>query len=60
MFGDNHDPANRLEKGVGDTWYVFYHSQSVNDEAGRARTFESEADATECLLRCELAGRIIQ
>ena len=59
MNGDTGNPANHLEKGVGDVWYVFYHSQSVSDETGRAIEFETEADANECLMRCEAAGRII-
>jgi hypothetical protein len=59
MIDGNRDPANRLEKGEGDDWYVFYHSEAVSDDEGRARAFSSEADATEYLLRCEAAGRII-
>jgi len=60
MIGENGDPANRLEKGEGDSWYVFYQSEAVTDETGRAKEFNSEADATECLLRCEAAGHITQ
>jgi hypothetical protein len=59
MIDENRDPANRLEKGEGDRWYVFYHSEAVSDETGRAREFASEADATECLLRCEAMGHIV-
>jgi hypothetical protein len=59
MLGETGDPANHLEKGVGDIWYVFFHSEAVADESGRAIGFENEADATECLMRCEIAGRII-
>jgi len=59
MDGQSGDPANHLEKGVGNTWYVFYRSEAVSDDTGRAVEFDNEADATECLIRCEAAGRIV-
>jgi hypothetical protein len=59
MIDQDRDPANRLEKGEGDVWYVFYHSEAASDDDGRARAFSSKADATEYLLRCEAAGRMI-